>query len=415
MPTIHTVKARKVFNSRGAPTIEVEVHTDGCGGRALAPSGASTGIHEVVAYPDGGVEQAVHLVETVVAPKLAGAPLEDLTVIDALLHELDGTRDFHVLGGNTALAVSLATAKAAAAARGIALYQTMGHPSAHRLPHPLGNVLGGGKHAGRNAPDVQEFLVLPVQVASFTEAAQANIRVHAEVGARLEKEDPTFTGGKGDEGAWAPNLSNVEALAVVVAACETISNEQGVDVRPGLDVAASSLWDAKKALYVYPREGVERDTGDQIEYIASLIETYGLAYVEDPLHEDDFDGFAELTKRVEHCLICGDDLFTTNTERLTRGIDRGAGNSIIIKPNQIGTLTDTRRAVELATNAGFVPIASHRSGETCDPYLAHLAVGMDCPVIKVGVLGGERVAKVNELLRIEEALAERSAIAELDI
>jgi enolase len=415
MPTIHAVKARRVFNSRGAPTIEVEVFTEGCCGRALAPSGASTGIHEVVAYPHGGVEQAIHLVEDVVTPKLVGLPLDDLTAIDALLHELDGTADFRILGGNTALAISLATAKAAAAEQGITLYQTMGHPSAHRLPHPLGNVLGGGKHAGRNAPDVQEFLVLPLQVTSFTEAAQANLRVHAEVGAQLEKMDPTFTGGKGDEGAWAPNLSNDEALAVVVAACEVTSKELGVDVRPGLDVAASSLWDAEEALYVYPREGVERDPGDQIDYIATLIETYGLVYVEDPLHEDDFDGFTELTQRVTHCLICGDDLFTTNTERLTRGIDRGAGNSIIIKPNQIGTLTDTRRAVELATNAGFVPVASHRSGETCDPYLAHLAVGMDCPVIKVGVLGGERVAKVNELLRIEEALAERSAIAELEI
>jgi enolase len=415
MSTIHAVKARRLFNSRGTPTIEIEVLTEGRGGRALAPSGASTGIHEVVAYPHGGVEQAVHLVEEVVAPKLVGVPLDDLKTIDALLHELDGTADFRVLGGNTALAISLATAKAAAASRGIALFRTMGQPSTHRLPHPLGNVLGGGKHAGRNAPDVQEFLVLPVQVASFTEAAQANIRIHAEVGARLEKVDPTFTGGKGDEGAWAPNLRNDEALAVVVAACEVVSKERGVDVRPGLDVAASSLWDERKALYAYPREGVERDTGDQIEYIAALIETYGLVYVEDPLHEDDFDGFAELTKRVKHCLICGDDLFTTNTERLTRGIDQGAGNSIIIKPNQIGTLTDTRRAVELAVNAGYVPIASHRSGETCDPYLAHLAVGMDCPVIKVGVLGGERVAKVNELIRIEEALAERSAIAELNI
>lgn len=415
MPTIQAVKARRVFNSRGTPTIEIEILTKECNGRALAPSGASTGIHEVVTYPPGGVEQAIHLVEEVVAPKLVGVSLDDLEVIDALLHELDGTTDFRVLGGNTALAISLATAKAAAASRGISLFQTMGRPSAHRLPHPLGNVLGGGKHAGRNAPDIQEFLVLPLHVASFTEAAQINIRVHTEVGTRLEKVDPTFTGGKGDEGAWAPNLSNDEALAVVVAACEVVSKEQGVDARPGLDVAASSLWDEKKEIYTYPREGVKRDTGDQIEYIATLIETYGLVYVEDPLHEDDFDGFTELTKRVKHCMICGDDLFTTNTERLTRGIEQEAGNSIIIKPNQIGTLTDTRRTVELAAKASYIPIASHRSGETCDPYLAHLAVGMDCPVIKVGVLGGERVAKVNELIRIEEALAERSEIAELNI
>ncbi len=369
----------------------------------------------MISYPKGGVEEAIKAIEKLVVPKLVGIQLEKQKEIDKILHEADGTKNFSRIGGDTAIAISLAASKAAAASKKMQFFQYLSEGKSVALPHPLGNVLGGGKHAGGKAPDIQEFLALPVKVKSFAEAAWANISVHKRVSQLLGKVDATFTGGKGDEGAWAPNLDNVKALDVVAEAVEAVSSELGVGVRAGLDVASSSLWNEKSKLYVYNREGTKRDSGEQIDYILGLIKTYRLAYVEDPLHEEDFEGFAELTKKAKSCLICGDDLFTTNVERLQRGIRLKAGNAIIIKPNQIGTLTETSKAVTLAVGAGYVPVASHRSGETCDPYLAHLAVGLGCPIVKLGVVGGERIAKVNELLAIEESSEEKSKIAELKI
>lgn len=415
LAVIEGIKARKIFNSRGTPTIEVEVYTKNSSGRVEAPSGASTGLHEVVSYPSGGVEEALKIVEEVVAPKLIGVAVEKQREVDQLLHEVDGTEDFKRIGGNTAIAISLAVSKAGASSRNIPLFQYLSGKKPVTLPHPLGNVLGGGKHAGGKAPDIQEFLALPVEATSFSEAAWANICVHRKVGELLEKTDATFAGGKGDEGAWAPNLDNSKALEVVAKASENVSSELGVDIRVGLDMASSTLWDEQKKSYAYRREGARRSPGEQIDYVLDLIRTYRLVYVEDPLHEEDFEGFTEITKKARSCLICGDDLFTTNPERLLRGIKLKAGNAIIIKPNQIGTLTETSETIMLANSAGYVPIASHRSGETCDPYLAHLAVGFNCPVIKVGVVGGERIAKINELLMIEEFLGEKSRIAELKI
>lgn len=407
--------ARKVFDSRGNPTIEVEVVTSRGRGEASAPSGASTGIHEAISYPKGGVDEGVRLVKSIIEPRLVGVDASETSTVDGLLRELDGTKDLSRLGGNVCLAVSLAAAKAAAASRRMPFYAQLSGKMEAALPHPLGNVLGGGKHAGRRAPDIQEFLVLPVEARSFHEMASANIVVHKEVRSLLEVADPTFTGGKGDEGAWAPNLDNEKALEVVAKAAEGVSKSMGVEVRIGLDVASSSLWDKKSQRYVYEREGMSRSQGEQIDFILEMIRRYDLVYVEDPLDEEDFEGFAELTAKNKSCLICGDDLFTTNTERLSRGIKLHAGNAIIIKPNQIGTLSDTLKAVKMAKEAGYVPVASHRSGETCDSYLAHLAVGYECPVIKLGVVGGERLAKVNELLRIEETLGDEAKVARLDI
>jgi enolase len=368
---ITDIQARKVFNSRGSPTIEIEVSTKNGFGRALAPGGASKGLHEAVSYPDGNVDQAVKLVGDLIA--------------------------------------------SAASSYGIPLYQKLSEKKSYELPHPLGNILGGGKHAGKNAPDIQEFLALPVEVVSFVKSVEANIRVHIIVRELLKRADVTFTGGKGDEGAWAPNVDNNTALDVVSVACERTTKELGVGIRVGLDVAASSFWDDKRQLYVYSREGVERETGEQIDYILDLIKTYRLVYVEDPVHEEDYEGFVEITKKAKDCLICGDDLFTTNTRRLETGINLKAGNSIIIKPNQIGTLTDTNKTVRLAKSFQYVPVASHRSGETCDPYLAHLAVSYGCPIVKLGVVGGERLSKINELIRIEEDLGDKTRMAELII
>ena len=410
---IKKVKARRVFDSRGNPTLEIEVITSKGYGEAIAPSGASTGIHEAISYPKGGVDSAVSLVGDIIAPRMVGIDSAQTEMVDDLLHELDGTNDFSKLGGNTCIAISLATAKAAAASLNIPFFAKLSGRSDGLLPHPLGNVLGGGKHAGRNAPDIQEFLALPFRGESFAEMAASNISVHKKVRTLLEKADPTFTGGKGDEGAWAPNLDNEKAIEIVFKAAEEVSTESDVEVRVGLDVASSSIWDPRLKKYVYQREDVKRSPGEQVDFILDLIRNYHLAYVEDPFHEEDFQGFVELTRKAKSCLVCGDDLFTTNTERLAQGIKMHAGNAIIIKPNQIGTLSDTAKAVKMAKAAGYIPVASHRSGETCDTYLAHLAVGYDCPIIKVGVVGGERMAKVNELIRMEEFLSDKGRVAEL--
>jgi enolase len=412
---IEDVKARKILNSRGEATIEVEITTSDGFGIASAPSGASKGKAEAVAYPPGGVEEAIRKVEELIAPELIGMSADEQEEIDNLLHELDGTKNFMNIGGNTAYAVSLAVADAAANSYNMPLFQYLGGYLACHLPYPLGNVLGGGKHALGKVPDIQEFLVLPIGAPTFMAAAEANVKVHRKLRDILVKVDPYFTGGRGDEGAWAPNISNEKALEAVSKACEEVSSEVGFECRVGLDVASSSLWDPEKQRYIYASEGVERDSGEQLEYILSLIEKYNLIYVEDPFHEEDFESFRELTLKVKGCLICGDDLFVTNEERLNIGVTKRAGNAIIIKMNQVGTLTDTWKTTKLAKESGYVPIVSHRSGETTSSHIAHLAVGFGCPIIKTGVIGGERIAKINELIYIEEILSEKAKMAKLRI
>jgi enolase len=408
---IEDVMARKLFNSRGQETIEVDIVTVDGFGRASAPAGASKGKAEVVSYPEGGVDEAIKRMEELIVPELIGMDAEEQQEIDSLLHEIDETENFSNVGGNTVFAISLATADAAATSYGTTLFQQLSGYLANLLPYPLGNVLGGGKHALGKTTDIQEYLVIPFKARCFAEAAKANIMVHNRIGALLRKADPNFPGGRGDEGAWAPNIENEAALKIVAKACEEVSAELGIECRACLDVAASSFYDPKKGVYVYSMEGIKRDAGEQMEFMLHLIEEYNLAYVEDPFDEDDYESFAELTKKVEDCLICGDDLFVTNRERLSQGIKMGAGNSIIIKTNQVGTLTDAWETTRLAKRAGYVPVMSHRSGETTDTHIAHLAVAFSCPIIKTGVLNGERVAKINELIRIEETLGNRAQMS----
>jgi len=412
---IEEIKARQILNSRGNPTIEVDVFTIDGFGRASAPSGASTGKAEALPFPEGGVKEAIRKVEETIAPEIIGLYADDQEEIDAILHEIDGTENFRNIGGNTAYAVSLAVADAAADSYGLSLYQYLGGSMNSCLPYPLGNVIGGGKHAFGKSTDIQEFLVLPLGAESFSAAAEANAMVHRKLKSILGKMDASFTGGKGDEGAWAPNISNDEALEAISTACQKTTEEIGFECRVGIDVAASSLWSPEKESYVYERDGVERDPEEQIEYILGLIEKYNLVYVEDPLHEDDFEGFKELTSRSHGCLICGDDLFVTNVNRLQKGVSINAGNAIIIKMNQVGTLTDTWKATRLAQENGYVPVVSHRSGETEASHIAHLAVALNAPIIKTGVVGGERIAKLNELIRIEDDLGERARMASLKI
>ena len=412
---IEDIMARKIFNSRGEETLEIDIITTAGFGRASAPAGASKGKAEVAPYPEGGVDEAIKKAEELIVPELIGMDATEQEEIDILLHEIDGTTDFRNVGGNTAFAVSLATAEAAATSYDMPLFQHLAGYLANELPYPLGNVLGGGKHALGKAPDIQEYLVIPLKAPTFSDAAKANILVHQKVGSSLKKADKTFTGGRGDEGAWATNMKNEEALEIVVKACEEVSRELGVECRAGLDMAASTLWKQKEKCYVYTRDMIKRDSGEQLDFVLHLVEKYNLAYVEDPFHEEDYESFAELTKKVKKCLICGDDLFVTNRERLIRGIKVCAANSIIIKANQVGTLTDAWEATKVAKKARYVPVVSHRSGETSDAHIAHLAVAFSCPVIKTGVLHGERVVKINELIRIEETLGDRAKMSVFDL
>lgn len=400
---IENMAIKKILDSRGNPTVEVDIVTETGFGSAAAPSGASTGVMEVVAFPEEGVDYMVDLFDSKIAPELKGIYAEESSTIDALLKEIDGTDNFSSIGGNLAVAISLAAAKAAASSYEQPLYMFLGGNLKNEIPYPLGNMINGGAHAGKNAPDIQEFLVVPVGAKNISEAVFTNVKVHQRIGEHIKKVDKSFTGGKGDEGGWAPNLSNYEALEIQAKSCEEISDETGVQVRPSLDLAPSGLWDGSK--YVYSREGVSRTTGEQIDFVAEIIDTYKMFFVEDPLREDDFEGFAELTRKVgSKCIICGDDIFVTNAEILQKGIDIGAANAIIIKPNQIGTLTDTYQTVKLAKDNNYKPVVSHRSGETTDETIAHLAVAFSCPLIKTGAVGGERIAKLNELIRIEKSI-----------
>ncbi len=393
MTAIEAVTLRSILDSRGNPTIEADIWVEGGFGRAAAPSGASTGTHEAVVRPP---EEAIPFAYTTVIPELIGLDSHDQRNFDRILRECDGTGNFGSIGANIAVALSLANAKAAASAYGMELFTYLGGVFAEDAPLPLGNVIGGGAHAS-GATEIQEFLVIPIGASSTKEAVFTNALVHKEVKKLLTAQG--ITCGKGDEGAWAPQISDTEALDLIGSAIDTVCDETGVTVAIGLDVAATELWDGER--YIYRERS--RTTEDQIAYIADLVDEYGLVYVEDPLHEEDFEGFSTLTDQVnDNCLICGDDLFVTNPERIQNGIEIGSASAVLIKPNQIGTLTDTFEAVHLAERFGLETVMSHRSGETTDETIAHLAVAFGCIYLKCGIVGGERIAKLNELIRISE-------------
>jgi enolase len=391
---IEDVKLRRILDSRGNATVEADVRTSGGFGRAAAPSGASTGEYEAVEIP---AARAVELGEEA-AEALLGTDAADQRAVDTTLREQDGTDDFSGIGANASVAVSMAAAKAAADALDVPLYKHVGGTFASSTPVPLGNVVGGGEHAD-DATDIQEFLVAPTGADTFEQAAFTNAGVHAAVKDVLDERG--VAAGKGDEGAWAPSLGDDEALEVVAEAVERAAD---VETRIGLDVAASELWDDGAGAYVYG--GTTRDTDEQIDYVESLAREHGLVYVEDPLQEDDFEAFARLTERLADTdtLVCGDDLFVTNAERIERGIEDGAANSVLVKPNQVGTVTGAYDAVALAHEAGYDTVMSHRSGETEDATIAGLSVGFGTRFIKTGAVGGERTAKLNEVIRIQKQM-----------
>jgi enolase len=392
------VRLRRILDSRGNATVEADVQTESGGfGRARAPSGASTGEYEAIERP---VDEAIAAAREHAVPRLVeNVYAGDQREVDDQLRAADGTEDFSEIGANSAVAISMATAAAAADVLGAPLFQHLGGAfRGNSFPVPLGNVIGGGEHAA-DATHIQEFLAVPVGAPSVEDAVFANAAVHEAVADSLSERGHAC--GKGDEGAWAPAIDDSEAFEILTEAVSAVEDGVGFQIRIGLDMAGAELYDAEAGVYRYGDR--TRSPDEQIEYVTDLVSEYDLVYVEDPLDEDDFDGFARLTEAVsDDVLICGDDLFVTNVERLTRGIEAGAANSILIKPNQIGTLSDTIDAVEQAVRAGYEPVISHRSGETEDTTIAHLAVAVDAPYIKTGAVGGERTAKLNELIRIEQ-------------
>ncbi len=397
MTNIRKIDLRVILDSRGNSTIEADITTDHGWGRFAAPSGASTGMYE--ARVRDPVEALSYGREHVI-PRLIGENALDQVGLDALLHDIDGSSDFANIGTNLAIALSLANVAAAADATGVPLYQHIGGLFIAGPPLPLGNVLGGGVHA-HGGTEIQEFLVVPVGAPSVTEGVFANAQVHHTVASLLAAEG--IFCGKGDEGAWAPQINDNDALDIVRQAAFEVADDLGFRIDIGIDVAASQIYDPDTEEYS-SRFG-NRSSDEQISYIAGLIDDFGLVYVEDPLFEDDFLLTAELTSMVGgSCLICGDDLFATNTSRIRQGINAGSANCVLIKPNQIGTLTDTFESVNLARSHGLETVMSHRSGETTDTTIAHMATAFESVFIKTGAVGGERIAKLNELIRIEEEM-----------
>lgn len=400
MPAITSVAGRVVYNSRGSEAVEVDIAVEGgFRGRACAPSGASVGAAEAVSLPQGGAAEAIRLLREG-AGRIEGADAGDVEAVHSALRSLDGTPNWSTVGGSVAYAVSVAAAEAGAGAQGVGLYESLGGADGARFPYPLGNVLGGGAHAGAGTPDIQEVLVCPVGAASVDGAVAANVAVHAELGRVLRERDTGFTGGRSDEGGWAPRIGNEEALEAVARACERLGHTLGREVALGVDFASSTQWDAARGAYVYGRSGDVRTPGEQADFAASLIEKYRLVYAEDAVHEDAFEEMAGLTARFPGTLVTGDDLTATSAERARRAAQSRSCSGAILKVNQAGTLRDALAFAREASRAGIALVTSHRSGESVDSHISHIAVATRSAMLKTGVLGGERVAKLNELLRM---------------
>ena len=416
MPIIEQVAAREILDSRGNPTIEVEVALiDGTMARAAVPSGASTGVHEAVELRDGGtryggkgVQKAVEAVLDEIAPAVIGMSADDQRLVDQALVDLDGTPGKSRLGANAILGVSLAVAKAAAETAGLPLFRYLGGPNAHILPVPMFNILNGGAHADTGV-DVQEFMVAPIGAPNFREAVRWGAEVYHALKAVLQQKG--LSTGLGDEGGFAPDVAGTRAaLDLICSAIESAGFKTGVDVALALDVAATEFF-TKGSGYSFEKQTYT--SAQMTEFYTALLDSYPLVSIEDPLDEDDWDGWVDLTTAIgDRVQIVGDDLFVTNPERLEEGIDRGAANALLVKVNQIGTLTETLDAVALAHNSGYRTMMSHRSGETEDTTIADLVVAVGSGQIKTGAPArSERVAKYNKLMRIEEALGDAARYA----
>ncbi len=401
MSRIRSVELAPIYDSRGRLTVEGTVELDsGASGRAGAPSGASTGSHEAVAFPPGGVPEALATFRARLRPALVGIELPEFGTLDAALHEADPTADLHEIGGNTATALSVAAALALGAESGRPLWRVLARPGVDgaRFPAIVGNCLNGGRHA-IGGPDIQEFIAY-AEERRPEDAIRAAVRVHQLLGEELHRRFPKAALGRGDEGGWVAAVGNVEALELLRDACDRARDELHLAVHPGLDFAASEFF--RDGRYRYRDQTL--DAEGQAGFVAHLVDRYGIRYVEDPFDQEAYESFAALNTAIgDRVLLVGDDIYCSRVARLRPGIERNASNAVLIKVNQVGTLTDTLATVDLARDHGLATVASHRSGEVPDAWLAHVALGIGARGLKSGVLGGERVAKLNELLRLGRA------------
>ncbi|MCP2506548.1 MAG: enolase [Nitrosopumilus sp.] len=400
MPKITSVEGRILFNSRGSKTIEVDIISDNKFlGRVCSPSGASVGKYEAVSFPNENPEESLKILKQN-SQKFIGLESSDLKIIHDTLKSLDNSNNYSIIGGSLAFAVTIASMESASKALEQPLFKTLSTGSEFKFPIPIGNILGGGAHAGPGTPDIQEILICATGAKTIEDAIETNLAVHKELRKVLQKQDPSFTNGRGDEGGWAPKLENQKALEVSAKACENLGFTLGKEVALGVDFASSTQWNEEKGKYLYDRAGFENSTGEQIDFAANIIDKFKLIYAEDAVHEEAFEDMAELTAKFPNTLVTGDDLTVTSKDILTKAIKVKACNAAILKVNQAGSLYDALEFADVANQNNIKLITSHRSGESTDSQISHIGIATNSKMLKVGVVGGERIAKLNELLRL---------------
>ncbi len=400
MPKITSVEGRILFNSRGSKTIEVDIISDNKFlGRVCSPSGASVGKYEAVSFPNENPEESLKILKQN-SQKFIGLESSDLKIIHDTLKSLDNSNNYSIIGGSLAFAVTIASMESASKALEEPLFKTLSTGSEFKFPIPIGNILGGGAHAGPGTPDIQEILICATGAKTIEDAIETNLAVHKELRKVLQKQDPSFTNGRGDEGGWAPKLENQKALEVSAKACENLGFTLGKEVALGVDFASSTQWNEEKGKYLYDRAGFENSTGEQIDFAANIIDKFKLIYAEDAVHEEAFEDMAELTAKFPNTLVTGDDLTVTSKDILTKAIKVKACNAAILKVNQAGSLYDALEFADVANQNNIKLITSHRSGESTDSQISHIGIATNSKMLKVGVVGGERIAKLNELLRL---------------
>ena len=402
MPKITSIEGRIIYNSRGSKTIEVDITSENKFlGRVCAPSGASVGKYEAVSFPNGKPEESLRILNEN-SQKFIGLESSDLKTVHETLRSIDQSSNYSKIGGALAFAITIASMESASKSLDKPLFQILSSDSSFKFPFPLGNILGGGAHAGPGTPDIQEILICAIGAKTIRDAIETNLSVHKELRHVLEKEDPNFTNGRGDEGGWAPKLENEKALEVSAKACENLGFTLGKEVALGVDFASSTQWSEEKQKYVYERAGFVNSPEQQIEFAANIIQKYKLIYAEDAVHEEAFDDMAELTAKFPDTLVVGDDLTVTNKDILTKAINSKSCNAAILKVNQAGSLYDAFEFAKVANQNNIKLITSHRSGESTDSHISHIGLATKSKMLKVGVVGGERVAKLNELIRLSE-------------
>ena len=402
MPKITSIEGRIIYNSRGSKTIEVDIISENKFlGRVCAPSGASVGKYEAVSFPNGKPEESLKILNEN-SQKFIGLESSDLKIVHETLRSVDQSSNYSKIGGALAFAITIASMESASKSLDKPLFQILSSDSSFKFPFPLGNILGGGAHAGPGTPDIQEILICAIGAKTIRDAIETNLSVHKELRHILEKEDPNFTNGRGDEGGWAPKLENEKALELSTKACENLGFTLGKEVALGVDFASSTQWSEEKQKYVYERAGFVNSPEQQIEFTANIIQKYKLIYAEDAVHEEAFDDMAELTAKFPDTLVVGDDLTVTNKDILTKAINSKSCNAAILKVNQAGSLYDAFEFAKVANQNNIKLITSHRSGESTDSHISHIGLATKSKMLKVGVVGGERVAKLNELIRLSE-------------